>query len=133
MLLLGDSASDLRRRLGPLAWSALEVLVSASCEDAEDVIVAATVRDVAAQLGVAKNTAHRALRALCSTGLATPTQRRDAEGRDCDGGYRLSIPNDVIRRAGTGFETKAPANRPTSRRRAAVTSGAFQLDLLSTE
>lgn len=133
MLLIGDSASELRRRLGPLAWAALEVLVAASRDEADDVTAAATVREVAAQLGVAKNTAHRAMRTLRSAGLATPTQRRDTDGRYCDGGYRLTVPNDAISRAPQSDAAPiAPATR-TARRHAVIASTAVQLELLASE
>ncbi len=70
MLLIGESASDdCAAHLGPLAWAALEVLVAASRDEVDDVMAAATVREVAAELGVAKNTAHRAMRTLRSAGL----------------------------------------------------------------
>jgi DNA-binding IclR family transcriptional regulator len=133
MLLIGESSDELRRRLGPLAWAALEVLVAASRDEADDVTAAATVREVAAQLGVAKNTAHRAMLTLRSAGLATPTQRRDTDGRYCDGGYRLTVPNDAISRAPQSDAAPiAPATR-TARRPAVIASTAVQLELLASE
>ena len=55
----GERAAALRRELGPVAWCALECLVERS-DDGRT--VAASVRARRRRLGVAKNTAHRALR-----------------------------------------------------------------------
>jgi hypothetical protein len=81
-------AATLRRDLGPVAWCALECLVERS-DDGRT--AAASVRAVAAELGVAKNTAHRALVALVRAGIAEAVQDRTTDGRFRRGGYRLDL------------------------------------------
>jgi DNA-binding IclR family transcriptional regulator len=78
----------LRRQLGPTAWCTLEALL----ERADGTAVAvASVRSLAAELGVAKNTAHRALATLMRAGLVQPVQERGADGRFRPGRYRLHL------------------------------------------
>jgi hypothetical protein len=81
-------AATLRRDLGPVAWCVLECLVERS-DDGRT--AAASVRTVAAELGVAKNTAHRALAALVRAGIAETVQDRTTDGRFRRGGYRLHL------------------------------------------
>ncbi|HEV2809386.1 MAG TPA: helix-turn-helix domain-containing protein [Acidimicrobiales bacterium] len=81
-------AATLRRDLGPVAWCALECLVERS-DDGRT--TAASVRAVAAELGVAKNTAHRALAVLVRAGIAEAVQGRTTDGRFRRGGYRLHL------------------------------------------
>ncbi len=97
-LALGPDASELRRRLGSTAWCALEELTAAAraSEDRRDVVVEMTVRDVAAELGVAHNTAQRALGALRAAGFVASTQRRASAGRFAAGAYLLRVPPDVL-------------------------------------
>ncbi len=88
----GDRARAFRRQLDPTAWCALECLV----EWSEDGVTAtASVRGVAEELAVAKNTAHRAMAALARAGLIEPIQERDANGRFRTGRYRLHL-GDVL-------------------------------------
>ena len=105
-VLVGEHAGDVRRQLGPLAWAALEVLVSHGTMVDGELIADSSVRDVAVQLGVAKNTAHRAVRALRAAVLVSPIQRRDHDGRFLDGGYRLTIPHDVLQIAPSSLTTR---------------------------
>jgi len=51
----------------------------------------ASVRGIAAELGVAKNTAHRAIATLVRTQLVEPIQTRDGGGRFRAGRYRLNV------------------------------------------
>lgn len=113
-----DETSALRRRVGPLAWCALEVLV----ERADGLVVDASVRTIAAELGVAKNTAHRALAALTRAGVIAPMQDRDATGRFSVGRYRLHL-DDLI-----GSTPPRPSR--TRSRRAQHQTFASQLSLL---
>jgi DNA-binding IscR family transcriptional regulator len=93
-LVLGERAAEVRRSLGPTSWAALEVLTTHAPNGA---CVVASVRFVADELGVAKNTAHRAMRRLVDAGLAAPMQERSTDGRFVAGTYRLAIDPDVIR------------------------------------
>ncbi|MGH9243838.1 MAG: helix-turn-helix domain-containing protein [Acidimicrobiales bacterium] len=102
----GDRAAALRRTLGPVAWCALECLVERS-DDGRT--VEATVRLVAADLGVAKNTAHRALRALTHAGLVEAEQQRTEDGRFRSGRYRLHLDGLLDRAPPTGTASPTPA------------------------
>lgn len=93
---LGSAAAPLRRSLGPLAWCALEHLVATSTTGSGGRTVDAPVRALAAELGVAKNTAHRALTALSDAGVVEPEHRRRADGTYRPTRYRLHLSPDVI-------------------------------------
>jgi DNA-binding IclR family transcriptional regulator len=112
-------AAALRRELGPVAWCALECLVERS-DDGRS--TRASVRAVAADLGVAKNTAHRALVALVRAGIADAVQERAADGRFRPGGYRLHL-DELLASTPT-----PPA--PRTRHRAAAAARPAQLSLL---
>lgn len=114
----GDRAAALRRSLGPVPWCALECLIERS-DDGRS--VDASVRLVAAELGVAKNTAHRALRALALAGLVAAEQQRTDDGRFRSGRYRLHL-DDLLDRA--------PRPAPPARRRPAPVAADGQLTLL---
>jgi DNA-binding transcriptional regulator YhcF (GntR family) len=80
---------ELRRGVGPVAWCALECLLEHSVDGGRTAV--ASVRAIAAELGVAKNTAHRALAALARAGLVEVVQSRDGAGRFRAGHYRLHV------------------------------------------
>ena len=133
-VLVGEHAADVRRQLGPLAWAALEVLVSHGTMVDGESIADSSVREIADQLGVAKNTAHRAVRALRAAGLVSPIQRRDNDGRFLDGGYRLTVPPDVLHIAPSSSMTNEPITaRPRTRRNNTKPCVGIQLELLSAE
>jgi hypothetical protein len=120
----GARAAVLRRELGPVAWCALECLVERSDDGRTS---DATVRAVAADLGVAKNTAHRAMTALASAGLIEPEQRRGRDGKFEPGRYRLH----VVDLLGT-TSTRPPSRASRRPRRARTTAPHDQLTLLGT-
>lgn len=116
----GPRAATVRRELGPVAWCALECLLERS-DDGHTTV--ASVRAVAADLDVAKNTAHRAMTTLARAGLIEPLQERDTDGRFRPGRYRLHL-GDLL--------TAAPAPTPSrTRHRAATTVAPAQLSLLT--
>ena len=108
----------LRRDLGPTAWCALECLVERTNGGA---IAVVSVRSLAADLGVAKNTAHRALVALVRAGIAEAVQDCSTDGRFQPGGYRLHL-GDLL----ASTTTRPTRTRPTATTRTA----AAQLSLL---
>jgi len=130
LLLLGPMAAETRRSLGPLAWAALEALVTdAQKSDGADV-VNTSVRQLAAQLGVAKNTAHRALVALRNAGFVEPDQPRSTSGRFSTGAYRLVVAPSILRLT---TEAASPSAAPRSVKRRAprrAPSPSRQLSLL---
>lgn len=112
-------AAMLRRDLGPVAWCALECLLERSDDGGTTV---ASVRAVADDLGVAKNTAHRAIATLVRAGLAEPIQARSDDGRFQTGTYALHL-GDLVATTPT-----RPA--PRIRRRPANATAPAQLSLL---
>ena len=103
--LTGPRVGEVRRRVGPVAWCALEVLADRPTAGG---VVEASVRAVADELGVAKNTAHRAIAALGRAGLVEAVQARGADGRFAAGRYRLHL--DHL----TPTSTPRPRTRPST-------------------
>ena len=96
---VGPAAVDVRRAVGPGAWCALEVLAATPADDGgEPWIVHSSVRDVAVRLGVAPNTAQRALAVLRDAGLVTVIQGRASAGRFGASAYRLTVDMSVLTR-----------------------------------
>jgi DNA-binding transcriptional MocR family regulator len=118
---VGPRVAATRRSLGPVAWCVLECLLERS-DDGRTCV--ASVRSIAADLGVAKNTAQRAVALLVRAGVAEAVQGRDARGRFRSGRYRLDV-TDLLAAAPT--PTPPPRPRPRTRRRVAPA----QLSLLT--
>lgn len=105
----GVRGSELRRELGPVAWCALECLVGGSNDGHT---TTASVRAMAEELGVAKNTAHRALAALVRRGLVEAIQSRDDAGRFQPGRYRLHVGDLLSRTTTAQSRSRSTANTP---------------------
>jgi DNA-binding transcriptional MocR family regulator len=118
-LVTGPRAAVLRRELGPLAWCALEFLVEQS---SDGVTTEESVRTVAEALGVAKNTAHRAVVALTRAGLIEGIQDRGTNGRFRPGRYRILLTEDLLTRT---------SQLPRPRRTQPTDNGPAQLTLLT--
>lgn len=112
---VGSRAAEMRRQVGPTAWCALECLVERSPDGRTS---EASVRAVAAELGVAKNTAQRAIVILARAGMVESVQRRSDTGRFEPGRYVLHL-----------HELTAPTSPPRATRRPARVDDA-QLSLL---
>jgi DNA-binding IclR family transcriptional regulator len=82
----------------------------------------ASVRAVAADLGVAKNTAHRAMASLGRAGLIEPIQARDAGGHFRPARYLLHV--------GELLALEPVATPTRARQRATTTVPPAQLTLL---
>lgn len=131
-LVLGEGANAVRRQVGPTSWAALEVLVALGDADGRAI---ASVRHVADELGISKNTAHRAIRRLVDAGVVSPLQERSIDGRFLIGSYRLEVPADAIRRVPvepTPFDpiSKRASRRSTATRRQSI-DDTTQLSLLT--
>jgi DNA-binding MarR family transcriptional regulator len=88
---VNDPAVHEVRRLGPIAWTVLEVLRERSVIGASGELVAEmSIRSLAADLGLAKNTVHRALRRLVRVGLIGAHQTRTIAGTFSRGHYVLT-------------------------------------------
>lgn len=72
--------AQVRRLVGPTAWCVLEVLVSADAAT-HDGRIEASVRSIAAELGVSTNTAARALTVLRRAGLLRTERQQRVGGR----------------------------------------------------
>jgi DNA-binding IclR family transcriptional regulator len=116
----GPRAAAIRRSIRPVAWCALECLLERSDDGRTST---ASVRSIAADLGVAKNTAQRAVASLVRAGVAEAVQERDARGRFRPGRYRLNLTDLVA--------APTPTHPPRRRRpRAARRAAPTQLSLL---
>lgn len=89
-------ARRLRRQLGLTAWAVLEELVAHSHEPIECCLADASVRGLATDLGLSKDTIARALRRLGNVGIAVAEQRRTAAGTFATGTYRIAIPDCLV-------------------------------------
>jgi hypothetical protein len=94
-LTISPQAASLRHQLGPLAWFVLEEL--ALCADRCDGALRARVgvRDLAAALGISKDTAARAVGRLIDAGLSTRVVGRSGGGRFTSGHYELQLPTGI--------------------------------------
>lgn len=112
----GEDERALRRRLGPVAAAVLaDLVLDADRDDAGALVVATSVRRVAAHLGVGKDTAARALRRLTSVGLLERRpQGADRAGRFGAGRYELRlVPMTPVAPCPPGADA-ARGGRPTA-------------------
>lgn len=103
---MGEHAAAVRRRVGPVAWCALECLAERSVDGR---VAEASVRALAIDLGVAKNTAHRAVVTLVDAGLVEAVQRRARDGRFHAGRYVLRLHELTAATAPTPRAQRRPA------------------------
>ena len=86
-IVVAGGVHRLRRRLGPTAWFVLEGLLSASHGEAARCRSTATVRSLAADLGMSKDTVARALARLSAAGIVVAEQQRAPAGTFATGSY----------------------------------------------
>jgi DNA-binding transcriptional MocR family regulator len=84
-----DSSEHLVRQVGPTAWAILEVLRRRAAAD-HDAVAPGSIRSLAAELGLAKNTVQRALRRLAAADLIEAHQARTCAGAFSLGHYVLN-------------------------------------------
>jgi len=133
-IVVPPSAAPLRREVGAQAWAALELFVAAADETAPATVVM-SVRALALELGVSKNTAGRAVARLAAAGLIAALQDRGSNGRFDTGRYELRIRPHVIafdlservEHAAPGETSPSPTRGVPTRRRGQQTA---QLSLL---
>ena len=90
-IVVTPAAQQLRHALSPTAWLVLEELLL-GCEAG---VAAVSVRQLGRSLGLAKDTAARAVRELRAAGLVAVSQRRTDAGAYDTGSYRISIPAGI--------------------------------------
>jgi hypothetical protein len=106
----------LRRSLGLTAWAVLaDVCMDAQPDDAGIDVVATSARRVAGHLGIAKDTAARALRRLTAAGiLRRRPQGAGPAGRFTPGIYELRLPFPVTALPCRPHEDTVGSARPQS-------------------
>ncbi len=77
-VVLGPAAHELRRRLSPTVWVVLEEMVGQSTVDDGMRVARVSVRSLAASLGLAKDTVHRATVQLQELGVVEGQKGREA-------------------------------------------------------
>ena len=118
------SAAHLRRAVGPTAWVVLESLLQhAEPTGVDEYDARRSIRELAADLGLAKDTVARAMRVLRDVRLVTHVQRRTRVGAFDPGRYSISLPSDVV------SATSAAKPSPTTEPRAQRASTAGQMSL----
>ena len=95
-LLLGSSSIALRRMLGPTAWIVLEEIALRSTVVGERRVARVSIRTIAGSLGIAKDTAARAVRRLRAAGVVTGVQQRTAAGVFDTGVYVICVAPEII-------------------------------------
>jgi DNA-binding transcriptional MocR family regulator len=117
-------AAHLRRVVGPTAWVVLETLLKdAEPKGTDEYVAHRSIRDLAAEVGLAKDTVARAIRALREVGLISHIQCRTGAGTFDPGRYAVSVPNDVI----TTSAVITPASRVASRSMPRATTAQLSL------
>ena len=94
-IVVGAASRDLRRALGPTSWVVLEELLLRSSGTADECVACVSVRSLAASLGLAKDTAARAIRRLRDSGLVAVAQPRTDAGLFDTGTYVIAMPEGV--------------------------------------
>ena len=120
--MVDESVADLRRSLGPTAWFVLEELLWRAETAQGQLQVQISTRELAAALGLNKDTVTRALGRLRNAGVVVPARRDDVTGKSQ---FVLCVPLSLQ-------PTVAPveAERRTVRGRRARRRPADQLSLL---
>jgi hypothetical protein len=96
LLILGRQAPSLRRRIGPVAWAVLECLAEHAVERGDVTVSRRSVRGLADDLDLSKDSVARALQRLRRDGLVAHVGDRGGDGRFGRGHYVLSLPADVF-------------------------------------
>jgi hypothetical protein len=94
-LVIDAGSNELRRQLGPTGWVVFEELLLASTGPSADCHATVSVRALAGELGLAKDTVARALVRLRHAGLVSAHQSRAASGAFATGGYTLTFPSSI--------------------------------------
>jgi len=87
-----ETTTELRRRLGPIAWCVLETLAGRAEIVRHTLVAECGSRSLASDLGVSKDSAARGLRVLIAEGLVERLDQRDpCSGRFGSTAYRVSL------------------------------------------
>ena len=94
-VVIGAGSIELRRQLGPTAWVAFEELLLASTGPRADCVATVSVRALAGELGLAKDTVARAMVRLHRAGLVVARRSRTDAGTFATGSYVLALPSSI--------------------------------------
>lgn len=116
LLVLSAESHAHRRKLGALAWAALEEMALSAVADDNGWYMVGGVREIGASMGVTKDTAARAVAALASAGLVRRERLDDADSTRRSA-YRLHLPCGVtlcpLKPDGSARPEVSDASRPT--------------------
>ena len=114
-LLLTPACREVRASVGPVAWVVLEELVMSAEDGPRSVEVATTVRDLAAVIGLSKDTIASGLRRLAHHGLVTREDQRDRHS-GCFGNsvYRVNLSKTGLRTSSPDGPKAAPESSDTA-------------------
>lgn len=101
-------AGHLRRVLGPSSWVVLETLLARSTGTSEASAVTISIRDLAADVALSKDTVTRAVGQLRKVGLIEVVRPRAASGTFRPTDYLVTVSADM-------FDLTAGANQPPMR------------------
>jgi DNA-binding transcriptional ArsR family regulator len=107
-VVLTTESVELRRRLDPTAWVVLEQLLFESTGSGDVCEASVSVRSLATQLGLSKDTVARALSRLRRAGLVDGFQSRSVTGVYATGRYALTIPTSIM------VDDRTPPAPPTT-------------------
>jgi hypothetical protein len=97
------AAGHLQRALGPSTWVVLETLLTRSAGTAEESTVTVSIRDLAADVAMSKDTVTRAIGQLSQVGLLDIARPRTGAGTFGPTEYQLTVPADM-------FDLRRPAD-----------------------
>jgi hypothetical protein len=95
-LVICPPSSGLRRTLDPAAWVVLEEMLLRSTAVGAHRVARVSVRSLAGSLGLAKDTAARAIRRLRAAGVVSGAQQRTAAGAFDTGIYVITVSPEII-------------------------------------
>lgn len=94
-IVLAAGSVEVRHQLGATAWVVFEQLLLESTSRGDVCEASVSVRSLAAQLGLSKDTVARAVTRLRRAGLVEASQSRAATGAFATGCYRLCVPDSI--------------------------------------
>ncbi len=90
------AAGHLQRALGPATWVVLETLLTRSTGSTEESTVTVSIRDLAADVAMSKDTITRGVGQLRRVGLLDVVRSRTEAGTFGATEYRLTVPADMF-------------------------------------
>jgi hypothetical protein len=102
------AAGHLQRALGPSTWVVLETLLTRSTGTTEESTVTVSIRDLAADVAMSKDTITRAIGQLSKVGLLDVAHSRTGAGTFGPTEYRLTVPVDM-------FDLRRPADETAAK------------------